>query len=92
MIYTFYFRVLHSYGGYEKGVHKITSRYQDVFLWADVGIIGNRLDLIRISDKIWIQDSTGKVKIIKDRKSDSRIYINQDEEQMKEFMWIKLQS
>lgn len=47
--------------------------------------------LFLLSDKIWEEDPTGTVKIIKDRKTGStNSIINKDEDARKEFMWVKL--
>lgn len=49
--------------------------------------------LVTLSDKVWLQGPRGGVKIIKDR-AGIRIqhYVTNDVEEMKEFMWAKLQA
>ena len=46
-----------------------------------------------LSNKIWCQGPKGGVKIIKDRTEFGRYgYVTNDEAEMKEFMWAKLQA
>ena len=44
------------------------------------------------SDKVWRQGPRGGVKIIKDRFTSVCQYVTNNEVEMKEFMWVKLQS
>ena len=48
--------------------------------------------LIQNSSKVWRQGPRGGVKIIKNRDIGYRGYVTTKEEQMKEFVWIKLQA
>jgi hypothetical protein len=48
--------------------------------------------LIQHSSKVWRQGPRGGVKIIKNRDTGSRGYVTTNEDQMKEFVWIKLQA
>jgi hypothetical protein len=48
--------------------------------------------LIRNSNKVWRLGPRGGVKIIKNRDIGSYGYVTTNEEQMKEFVWIKLQA
>jgi hypothetical protein len=90
MIYTFYFKVSNDYTKrYKKGVYRVESIWSGPHLWASDSYA---TELCRLSDKVWRQDSTGEIKVIKDRHTGRCAYINQDEEQMKEFMWAKLQA
>jgi len=49
--------------------------------------------LLRLhSDTVWWQGPKGGVKVIKDKYFLHQEYITKNEELMKEFMWVKLQS
>jgi hypothetical protein len=48
--------------------------------------------LIQHSSKVWRQGPRGGVKIIKNRDIGSCGYVTTNEDQMKEFVWIKLQA
>ena len=48
--------------------------------------------LVQYSNKVWRQGPQGGVKIIKNRDTGSRGYVTTNEDQMKEFVWIKLQA
>lgn len=50
------------------------------------------LILIQYSSKVWRQGPRGSVKIIKNRDIGSCGYVTTNEDQMKEFVWIKLQA
>lgn len=52
------------------------------------------LRLITLSEKVWRQGPKGGVKIYKDRVSHvfSIRYITKNQEEMKKFMWLKLQA
>ncbi len=49
---------------------------------------------ISYSHKVWIQGSRGGVKIVKDRLSNTGLYgyVTNNDEAMKEFMWVKLKA
>lgn len=80
---TYFCKVTVSYG-YSKispGIYTIESTHKES---------ASRF-LFLMSDKIWEEDPTGTVKIIKDRKTGNPGYIiNRDEDACKEFMWVKL--
>ena len=48
--------------------------------------------LTTVSDKVWRQGPRGGVKIIKERTTGIYQYVTKDEEEMKKFMWAKLQA
>lgn len=52
------------------------------------------LKLIQFSEKVWRQGPRGGVKTIKDRSAGyySVGYVTKDSEEMKKFMWAKLQA
>ena len=54
--------------------------------------VPNVYTLIQNSSKVWRQGPQGGVKIIKNRDTGSRGYVTTNEDQMKEFVWIKLQA
>jgi hypothetical protein len=49
--------------------------------------------LISYSDRVFFQDSNGQVRVIKDNINNKYLYdLIDDDELMKEFMWVKLQA
>lgn len=76
--------VSHGYSKISPGIYTIESTHKE------------SASLFLISDKIWEEDPTGTVNIIKDRKTGHPGYIipgyiiNRDEDACKEFMWVKL--
>lgn len=44
------------------------------------------------ANKIWIEGPRGGVKVVKDRESNMYGYVTNNEEEMKAFMWAKLQA
>ena len=84
--HTFYCKVLKDYpsAGIKAGVYSYTSE------------AGKRTSLeftlIQFSDKVWRQGPRGGVKIIKERTTGIYQYVTKDEEEMKKFMWAKLQA
>ena len=49
---------------------------------------------ISYSDRVWVQGPRGGVKIIKNRRDMTNVYgyVTNNENLMKEFMWVKLQA
>ena len=86
--YTFYCKIFRDYplAGIKAGVYSYTSE------------AGRRTSLeftlIQFSEKVWRQGPHGGVKIIKDRGINGYYYgyVTNDEEEMKKFMWAKLQA
>jgi len=84
--YTFYCKVLKDYpaAGIKAGIYSYTSE------------AGRRTSLeftlIQFSEKVWRQGPRGGVKIIKERTTGIYQYVTKDEEEMKKFMWVKLQA
>ena len=85
--FTFYCRVdrENPAAGIKAGVYAYRSEhnYQYVF---------ELRKLIQSSSKVWREGPRGGVKIIKNRKVDGYGYVTTNEEYMKEFVWVKLQS
>ena len=96
--FTFYFRVDRDYPaqgikaalipGIKAGVYAYRSEYTDTHLgWTPI-----LRTLIQNSSKVWRQGPRGGVKIIKNRNISCRGYVTTNQEQMKEFVWVKLQA
>lgn len=50
------------------------------------------LRLASYSEKVWLQEDTGKISILKDRYTGKQTMGVTDEDSLKEFMWIKLKA
>jgi hypothetical protein len=88
--FTFYCRVDRDYPEREikAGVYAYRSEHDVQHLaW-----VPNVYTLIQNSSKVWRLGPRGGVKIIKNRDIGSYGYVTTNEEQMKEFVWIKLQA
>lgn len=90
--FTFYCRVDRDRParGIKAGVY--TYRSEHGSLGARGAWVPNVYTLIQNSSKVWRQGPRGGVKIIKNRNIDNRGYVTTNEDQMKEFVWVKLQA
>ena len=88
--FTFYCRVDRDITsrGIKAGVYSYKSEHDH----RHIGWVPKVYSLIQNSSKVWRQGPRGGVKIIKNRDIGYRGYVTTKEEQMKEFVWIKLQA
>ena len=89
--FTFYCRVDRDRPaqGIKAGVYAYKSEHGQLSALAWVPYV---YTLIQNSSKVWRQGPRRGVKIIKNRNIDNRGYVTTNEDQMKEFVWIKLQA
>lgn len=90
--FTFYCRVDRDRPaqGINAGVYAFKSEH-DIYCIGWVWVPNVRT-LIQHSSKVWRQGPQGGVKIIKNRDIGRHGYVTTNEDQMKEFVWIKLQA
>jgi hypothetical protein len=83
--FTYYCKVTCGSIDVKPGIYSVRSKF---------GALAGILNLLLQSDKVWRQGPKGGVKIYKDRSSHvfGLTYITKNEEEMKKFMWIKLQA
>lgn len=84
--FTFYCKIVNDYPSKEvkAGVYSFTNSKR---------ISLKEFTLVQFSDKVWRQGPRGGVKIYKDRYSRLRNgYVTKNVEEMKKFMWAKLQA
>jgi hypothetical protein len=87
--FTFYCRVdrENPAAGIKAGVYAYRSEHKNQHVF-----VGNVRTFFQSSNKVWRQGPRGGVKIIKNRGIGSYGYVTTNEEQMKEFVWVKLQA
>ena len=91
--FTFYCRVDRDNPerGIKAGVYAYRSEHKEQYIF--VGHIPTNVrGLIQSSSKVWREGPRGGVKIIKNRNVDGYGYVTTNEDQMKEFVWVKLQA
>jgi hypothetical protein len=82
--FTFYCKVTHDGGtNTNPGIYSFISKH---------GAQPGKFRIIGYSIKVWRQGPMGGVKIFKDRTYGLHRYVTNNEEEMKEFFWIKLQA
>lgn len=85
--HTFYCKILNDYSavGIKAGVYSYTGEGRRT---------SRELELTQYSDRVWRQGPHGGVKVIKDRGINGYYYgyVTNDVEEMKKFMWAKLQA